>query len=152
MVDFINLFAAGLLAGAEVVVRYGVRDPLTVLDEQPQIVLRQALIRRLRILVPVLFGLTLVSGVAVAVVDGAGPGAGFRWAALLALLAWTLITFTRTAPINKALVSWSPTAPPADWRDRVDRWERLNTLRAWAALAVFACFTIAAALNVHSRP
>lgn len=150
MVDFVSLFAAGLLAGAEVVVRYGVRDAITLLDEQPQLVLRQALVRRLRILVPVLYGLTVVTGVAVAVVDGAAPGAGFRWAALVALLGWTVLTFSGTVPINKAVVSWSPTAPPADWRQRLDRWERLNTIRTWAALAVFGCFTIAAALNVHS--
>ena len=145
MVALVSLFFAGLLAGAEVVVRYGVRGPIAVLDEQPQLRLRQALIRSLRIVVPAIFVPTAGLGIAVAVLGGTGAGWAFRWAAVLALLAWSLITFTRTVPINQTVITWRPDAPPADWRSLIDRWERLNTARTWAAVAAFGFLLAAAA-------
>jgi hypothetical protein len=72
ILEFFNLFCAGLLAGAEYTVRFGVRGPLTILDEQPQVVLRQALIRRLRVFVPAVYGPAALSAVAVTI--GAGSG------------------------------------------------------------------------------
>jgi uncharacterized membrane protein len=143
VLEFVNLFCAGILAGIEFVVRYGIRGSIAALDEQPQIRLRQALIRRLRVVVPAVFALTALSAVAVTILDGTG----FRYAGLLAVLGWTLVTFVGTVPINKATLTWQPAAPPADWRALVRRWERLDTARWWAAALVFALFLTAAALS-----
>src|SRR5215469_5755753 len=96
ILEFVNLFCAGLLAGAEFIVCFGVRSTITVLDEQPQIQLRQALIRRLRLLVPAVYLATLLSAVAVAVLVGTGDGFGFRCMGLLAVLVWTFTTFLGT--------------------------------------------------------
>ena len=76
ILEFIELFCAGLLAGAEFIVCFGVRSTITVLDEQPQVQLRQALIRRLRVLVPALNVPTLLSAVAVTILAGIGEGFG----------------------------------------------------------------------------
>jgi uncharacterized membrane protein len=149
VLGFINVFLAGLLAGAEIVVRYGVRGPITVLDEQPQIQLRQALVRSLRVVVPGIFVPTALSAIAVTVVGRADPGAGWRYAGLVALLAWALITFARTVPINKDLLTWRPDAPPANWRRLIDHWERLNTARTWAAVLTFALFLTAIGLQLR---
>ncbi len=46
VLDFVNLFFAGILAGIEIVIHYGLRAPTEVLDEQSQIQLRQALVLR----------------------------------------------------------------------------------------------------------
>ena len=141
VLEFVNLFCAGILAGIEFVVRYGIRGSIATLDEQPQIRLRQALIRRLRVAVPVVFASTALSAVAVTVL----AGTGFRYAGLLAVLGWTLVTFVGTVPINKATLTWQPAAPPANWRALVRRWERLDTARWWAAALAFALFLTAAA-------
>jgi uncharacterized membrane protein len=151
LLELFALFGAGLLAGEELVIRYGVRGPLATLDDQPHIRLRQALIRTLRVLVPAMFLPTLLLTVAVTL-SGSGTGATasmttvltLRLAAVLALLAWLAITLGGTAPINAAALEWQPTAPPPDWRQRVDRWERLNTIRAWLAIAAFALLLLAA--------
>jgi Domain of unknown function (DUF1772) len=143
VLEFVNLFCAGILAGIEFVVRYGIRGSITVLDEQPQIRLRQALIRRLRVAVPIVFASTALSAVAVTIL----AGTGFRYAGLLAVLSWTLVTFVGTVPINKATLTWQPAAPPANWRALVRRWERLDTARWWAAALVFALFLTAAAAS-----
>jgi len=54
------LFFVGLLAGEEFAIRFGVRGPVSSLYPAAYIELRQALIRRLRILVPILFACTLI--------------------------------------------------------------------------------------------
>jgi len=53
----------------------GLRGPVATLDVRPQIQLRQALIRKLRILVPIMFGLALVSAVMATIQAGAAQGA-----------------------------------------------------------------------------
>jgi hypothetical protein len=41
-------------------------------------------------------------------------------------------------PINEAALDWDPAAPPGNWRALVDRWEGLNSVRAWLAVGAFA--------------
>ncbi|HEX3787212.1 MAG TPA: DUF1772 domain-containing protein [Pseudonocardiaceae bacterium] len=142
-----NLFFAGLLAGLEFLVRFGVRGPMASLAELPQLQLRQALVHRMRGLVATVFLLTIVSSIAVTVLTHAEPGFGYRCAGVLAILAWAVTTFTGTVPINSAIITWQVDAPPADWRTLIARWERLDTVRTVAALLVFALFLTAEALN-----
>jgi hypothetical protein len=142
----LSLLCAGLLAGEEVTIRYGVRGPLANLDTGPHIRLRQALIRRLRVLVPALFALTFLTGVA-ATIYGGGAGLGLRGGALLALAVFIVTTLAGTAPINKAAMDWDADAPPDTWRAMVKRWEQLDTVRTWLALAAFVLFVAAAAMR-----
>jgi uncharacterized membrane protein len=138
-----NLLCAGLLAGEEFVIRYGVRGPLASLDPEPGIRLRQALIYKLRVLVPAMFGLALLSGIAVALLGGLGSGFDFRCAGLLSLVTFISITLAGTVPINKAALTWNPSAPPEGWQAMIRRWEQLDTLRTWAAIAAFGFFLAA---------
>src|ERR1700685_3368877 len=147
LLGFVNLSGVRVLAGEEFVIRFVVRAPVAGLDERPQIQLRQSLIRRLRIVVPSIFGLALLSGVATTALGGFGIALGFRCAGLLALLVFITFTLTGTVPINKATLTWEPNAPPKDWKAMVSRWERLDTLRTWAALAAFGLFLAAMALR-----
>lgn len=144
---FFNLLCAGLLAGEEFVIRYGVRGPLAGLDPEPSIRLRQSLILKLRVLVPAIFGLALISGIAVTALAGFGPAFGLRCAGLAALLAFISITLAATVPINQAALTWDAAAPPEGWRALVRRWEQLDTLRTWAALAAFGLLLAAAILR-----
>jgi hypothetical protein len=67
---------------------------------------------------------------------------------LLAVLVWSVTTFLGTVPINKAMLTWWPDDPPKDWRAVVSRWERLDTVRFWAAVTAFAFFLTAVALRL----
>lgn len=138
--------SSGLILGVEFVIRYGVRGPLAALPDRPHIQLRQGLIRTLRVLVPAIFLPAFAAGIALAIADGTRSRVAFRWAGVLALLVWFLVTLFGIVPVNEAAIEWSPDAPPGNWRALVDRWERLNTIRAWAALLAFASFLVAAAL------
>jgi len=147
VVEFINLFLAGLLAGTEFVVRYGVRGPLAALNDRAHIELRLGLIRTLRVLVPALALPALITGVAAVILDPAA----LRWAGVAALLLWLLVTIFGTVPINAAAIAWRPDAPPSNWKALVDRWETLNTVRTWAAVLAFASLLTAVALPLAQK-
>jgi uncharacterized membrane protein len=147
VVEFVNLFLAGLLAGEEFIVRFGVRGPLAALDDKAHIEMRQALIMKLRVLVPAIFIPTLLSGLILTALDGTHPGFALRCAGVLALLIWLLVTLTGTVPINEAALRWQPETPPTNWTMLVERWERLDTVRAVAAVAAFGCFLATVALR-----
>jgi hypothetical protein len=143
IIEFLNLFFAGVLAGEELVICYGVRTVVAVLDQQPQIQLRHALIRKLRALVPAIFVLTALSGIAAMSLDGTRAGFDLRCLAALGLLVWVVATLFGTVPINKNTLAWRPDAPPNNWRILVGRWERFDMARCWAAVISFA-FLVAA--------
>jgi hypothetical protein len=112
----INLFFAGILAGMEIAIPYGLHAPTKILSDQSQLQFRQALVRRLRVLVPAFFLLAALSGMAVAVLDGIAPGFWFRCAAILAVLVWVLIRVIGTVPINAATVAWDSGSRPENWK------------------------------------
>lgn len=136
---FLNLFFGGLLAGLEIGVHYGLGAPPESLREDAQILLRQAMVRRLRILAPLIFFPTLVSGIAVVILEGRAAGLWAREVGLAALLVWIVLRVVRTVPVNSATLEWKPESPPPGWRDMVKRTERFHVIAAWAAVVAFLC-------------
>jgi hypothetical protein len=151
VLHFANLFFAGILAGMETAIHYGLHGSTQVLSDQSQIQLRQALVLRLRILVPAFFVPAAVSGIAVAVLDGTAPGLWFHCAGMLAVLVWVIIRVIGTVPINSATLTWQAGAPPTNWRAQVDHAERFHILGVWAAVVAFASFLTAAALKLAAH-
>lgn len=152
VLDIINLFFAGILAGALFVIDYGVgRAIAAVVNEQAQIQLRQALILSLRVMVPVIFMLTILSGIAITVLAGFDAGFAIRLAGLLVVLASFSLALLGTAPINAAVLDWQPGAPPKNWRTLVERWQRFDRARTWAGIAAFALFLAATALKLAAH-
>jgi len=148
VLELLSLLFAGLLAGEELVVRYGVRDAITTLDDAHHIALRQALIYRLRVLVPALFVPTLALATTTLFLGGSSLERGARGVGVAALVVWLLLTVFGTIPINEAAVAWEPGTPPSDWRAQIDRWERLNTVRSWSAFVAFVALLSGAGLRL----
>jgi hypothetical protein len=148
VLEFVNLFFVGMLAGIEFVIHYGVRAPAELLDDRSQLQLRQALVLKLRVLVPAFFVPAALSGIALAVLDSAAPGFGFRLAGVAALLTWVAIRVIGTVPINSATLAWQLNAPPENWKAQVNQAERFHIVGVWAAVLAFACFLIAVALGL----
>jgi hypothetical protein len=148
LLRFANLFFAGILAGMEAAIHYGVHPATQVLGEQSQFQLRRALVLRLRVLVPAFFVPAAASGIAVAILDGTTPGFWFRCAGMLAVLVWVAIRVIGTVPINSATLGWEAGAPPANWRALVDHAERFHNVGVWAAVMGFASFLAAAAVRL----
>ena len=148
VLDFVMLFFAGMLAGIEFVIHYGVRRPSERLDDHAQLQLRQALVMRLRVLVPTFFVPTAVLGIALTVLNAGTPGFWFRCAAVLAVCTWILIRVVGTVPINSATADWQLRAPPKNWKELVNRAERFHIVGVWAAVLAFAFFLSATALKL----
>jgi hypothetical protein len=148
ILDFVNVFFAGLLAGIEFVIHYGVRGPAEVLDDRAQLQFRQALVLRLRVLVPAFFLPTAVTAIAVIVLDWTAPGWWFRGVGALALLLWMVIRVIGTVPINSATLTWRLDAPPKNWKALVTHAERFHDVGVWAVVLTFAVFLTALALKL----
>ena len=148
LLDFVNLFFAGMLAGIEFVIHYGLRGPCETLDDHAQLQLRQALVIRLRVLVPAFFAPTALLGIALTVLSGGIPGFWFRCAAVLTVCIWILIRVVGTVPINSATADWQLSAPPKNWKELVNRAERFHSVGVWAAVLAFAFFLSAVALKL----
>jgi hypothetical protein len=116
VLDFVTLFFAGMLAGIEFAIHYGLRGPSELLDDHAQLQLRQALVLRLRVLVPAFFATTAVLGITLTVLSSGTPGFWFRYAAVFAVCTWILIRVVGTVPINSATAEWQLSAPPKNWK------------------------------------
>jgi uncharacterized membrane protein len=147
LISTVGVLFAGLLAGEEFIVRYGVQPALTSLDDLPHLRARQALVRRLRVVVPALMAPTVLLAIATAVAGGAAPGFAFRVAALAALVAFVLFSFLGTVPINIRVNEWDAEHPPADWKRVVARWQFIDVFRSSAALAGFALLLVGLVLQ-----
>jgi hypothetical protein len=151
ILDLINVFFAGILAGIEFVVHYGFRGPAEILDDQSQLKLRQALVLRMRVLVPAFFVPAAVLGIALTVFNSAAPGFGLRCAGVVAILIWILIRVIGTVPINSATITWQLSAPPRNWKALVNHAERFHIVGVWASVLAFAFFLIAVALKLAAH-
>ena len=139
----VQLVLVGLLAGEELIVRWGVQPALSALPDEIHVRTRIALVKSLKVAVPILIVPTVLASVAVLVIAGAGDGLGWRIAAAATLAAFLLASFLGTVPINIGVDDWDPVAPPADWKRVVARWQRIDVLRSSAAGITFVLFTIA---------
>lgn len=148
--QFVGLFLAGILAGEEFIVRYGVQPALSGMEDRPHLHARQALVRRLRVVVPSIMVPTVLVEIAVLVLVGGGPGIALRWATVIALAAFLLISFLGTVPINIQVNDWQIDAPPTNWKAVIHRWEQIDVLRSAAALLAFAFAVISVALQLSA--
>lgn len=148
LLEVIGLVLVGLLAGEELIVRWGVQPALAALDDNATILARVALVRRLRIVVPVIMVPTVLVGITVLLVGGAGDGFGWRIAGVVALVAFVLFSFLGTVPINIKVIDWDADNPPDDWTAVIKRWEAIDVFRSSAAVIAFACFVVALAVQV----
>ena len=150
ILDFVNVFFSGMLAGMEFVIHYSITIPAEVLDDLSQLKYRKAFVLRLRVLVPAFFIPVALSGIAITFLNGFDPGFWFRCVGLLAVLIWVLHRVVGTVPINSATVDWPIDNPPEDWKERINQAERFHIVGVWAAIVMFVCFLIAVALKLGS--
>jgi hypothetical protein len=147
VISTIGVLFAGLLAGEEFIVRYGVQPALSSLDDLPHLQARQALVRRLRVVVPALMVPTVLLAIGALVLDATGPGCGFRVAGLAALVAFVLFSFLGTVPINIRVNEWDAAHPPADWKQTIARWQLIDVFRSSAALLGFVLLLVGLVLQ-----
>ncbi len=149
--DLVNVFFAGMLAGIEFVIHYGVREPAEQLPDHAQLQLRKGLVLKLRVLVPAFFIPAAILGITLTFLNISAPGFAFRCVAVVALLIWIVIRVIGTVPINSATADWPLDAPPVDWKEQVQRAERFHIVGTWAAILTFACVLIGMTLTLAAH-
>jgi len=148
IIESICLFLAGVLAGEEFIVRYGLQPAMDKLEDRAHILARVALVRRLKVVVPLIMLPAVIAAILVLITAAGQTGAVYRWLGAISLLAFVLFSFLGTVPINMKVNDWQADAPPANWKAMVKRWELLDTFRSTAALAAFAFFLVALAVQL----
>ena len=151
LLDLLNVFFAGMLAGSEFIIHYGVRDPAAQLDTHAALVFRKGLVLKLRVLVPALFAPTALLGIGLTFANTTAPGFVLRCTGVAALCVWIALRVVGTVAINSATIDWPLDAPPTDWQAQVERAERFHTVGVWAGVLSFGCFLLAAALMLAAR-
>jgi hypothetical protein len=134
---------SGLAAGLELTVRFAVRGPLERLDVRSHVLMRQGLVRTLRILAPALVLPAIALGVLALLFAVTGTASVLVAVGLGAYAVWLAVTFGGTVPINAAALDWDPDAPPADLDRILRRWERLALVRVVVTLAAAVLFATA---------
>ncbi|MBX3088382.1 MAG: DUF1772 domain-containing protein [Cryobacterium sp.] len=144
----VQLVLVGLIAGEEFIVRWGVQPALSSLPDDAHIRARIALVKKLKLVVPILMVPAVIVSIALLVATASANGLAWRIAATTALIVFILASFLGTVPINIGVNNWGPTEPPANWRSLVTLWERIDVLRSTAAGISFALYAIAAVIQL----
>ncbi|MFJ3380716.1 hypothetical protein ACIPJ2_09935 [Curtobacterium sp. NPDC090217] len=82
-----QLVLVGLLAGEELIVRWGVQPAMAALPDDAHVRTRIALVKSLKVVVPILMIPAVLASIAVLVVGGTGDGLAWRIAAVIAFVA-----------------------------------------------------------------
>jgi len=148
VLEAVSLFLAGILAGEETIVRYGIQPALAGMDDDAHLKSRIALVKRLKLVVPIIMVPTVVAAIASLIAAGDAAGVAWRAGGVLALIAFLLFSFLGTVPINIKVNDWDAANPPGDWKTVVQRWQTIDVFRSAAAIVAFACFTVGLALQL----
>lgn len=134
-----HLFAFALLAGFMAVVQWSLVPAQNRLDGSAYTTLEQGMNKVLTLLMPALMIISLVTGLGV-LVGAFRERIRTRWLSLVgvaSLVVMVISTLIINAPINSAIDTWNPDAPPADWQALRDRWEMGHALRSYVGLGGF---------------
>lgn len=135
----IALVVTGLMVGVELCVAAFVNPILDRLPGEAGLLGRAQGGRVLGRLMPWWYVASLVLCIVVAVLarDSASTWAAAAGAVLL--MVSVVMSVAVLVPINNRAKTWTPGHAPPDWRDQVQRWDRLHYVRVAVITAGFAC-------------
>jgi hypothetical protein len=104
---------------------------------------KQLVIRAYTIPLPVLGGGSILASAAIAFLGRRDKMTVWLASTAGLLVAIGLvITLLVHFPINAEIMTWSPQAPPADWKQLADRWREANLIRSAAAIIAFVLLLV----------
>ncbi len=143
----VALLLAGLAAGILTAGLATVGPALHTLPTGTYITVKQAFDHSYpRVMIPLQLASIVASSAltVTAAADGATRCATLSGFAVLAIVTNVVVTVRGDKPINIAMASWQPDAPPADWREQRARWETFNRIRTGAAVLGLVLLALAA--------
>lgn len=95
-------------------------------------------------IMPILGNAAILSVAACVLLMRAVPGAfALSLIALVLIIGDMAVTLIGNVPINKQIQRWNVAAPPPEWAELRDRWEKLHTIRTLLIVSGFALFVAA---------
>ncbi|MCK9920541.1 DUF1772 domain-containing protein [Frankia sp. AgPm24] len=143
----ISLVLTGLVAGTMTIGLVAVRPAMHTLPATTYVTVKQAFDVSYPKFMKPLQITSLFSTVALAVAAAvAGPTTSAILAAIAAVAVFTniIVTVRGDLPINNAMATWTPDAPPSDWQSHRARWDFFNSIRTIAALTALVLLALAA--------
>lgn len=137
-----SLVVTGLMVGVELCVAAFVNPILDRLPGDAGLVGRADGGRLLGRVMPWSYAASLILTTAVAVLAGGAAQAWAAWTAAALLLVSVVMSVALLVPINNRTKTWSPGDAPPDWRDQVQRWDRLHVIRVAIIITGFTCLAV----------
>ena len=137
--------ATGLMVGVEFAVAV-VINPITLrLPIAGSIAARSEGARMLGRVMPIWYIASLILTVALAVFTWGTAAATASLVAAALLVISVVMSVTLLVPINNRSKTWTPDDHPADWRELLQRWDRLHYVRVAIIVAAFVLIAVATA-------
>jgi uncharacterized membrane protein len=143
---FLQLLTAGLYTGLLFADRIGVTPVRPQLPAAAFVLYQQQLHLRFAILMPLLLGISLLSGlISLVLTRGSYRSRTFIFTALATVCTLSVIVLTRAVnvPINEALMTWQVSAPPPNLMELWSPWEKVHTIRTVISLVGFSSLLLA---------
>lgn len=147
----VAIISSGVLAGA--ILGTWLSEASFGGSAEPWIAYHQAITSAYTGVVPPIGGLAMIA--TLTALAGSWRTPRTRWllvAAAGCLVIGMLVTVLVHFPINDEIMTWQPSAPPADWQERRDGWLIAHAVRTVIAMAGFVLLVVAATLrrlNTH---
>ena len=143
IVQTVNIFSTGVVAGVFCMGTFAVHPAVAKLDPESHLLLRQELIRRLSRFLPpfMLLPIPLALGALTLCRTSVSlPLDAFGCALSLATVGITVSVNNR---LNRRFARWSPATLPSNWQEDIRRWNIAHFIRMTTALGAFACAILA---------
>lgn len=144
MVQDLEIFASGLVAGIFVMSSLAVLPATSKLDPSAQVLMRQHLTRPLSTFMPPLMLLPIAASVRALTLCGTSVSLTLDALVCFLSLATVAITVVVNAPLSRRVSRWNPEALPGDWERNIRRWNIAHSMRMVVAVGAFACAILAA--------
>jgi uncharacterized membrane protein len=143
--EVVTIVVVGVMVGVEFSVAFVINRILNALPEDSGQLGRAHGGRMLGAVMPVWYIGSLVLVTVWAIAGWHNDGTGLVVTAGALLLLSVIMSILLLVPINNRGKTWTPDNRPADWKQQMNRWDRLHHVRVAVIIAAFAL--LAAALT-----
>jgi hypothetical protein len=154
IVLFITLLSYTVLASQAFMYILALKNTQMALDGYAYTQVRQLIDANMQAILKYVIYAALAANLLLVILSGRTPGSVEFITALIALLLLItdiLLTLKGNVPLNQIINSWTPTNPPADWRDIRDNWFRIFRYRQIAIITGMISL-LAGVVYRHAQP
>jgi uncharacterized membrane protein len=141
--EVVTTVIVGLMVGVEFSVAFVMNPILNALPEDSGQLGHAHGGRMLGAVMPVWYIGSLVLAAVWATAGRHHDGAGLVFIAGALLILSVVMSILLLVPINNRNKTWTPETRPADWKQQLNRWERLHYVRVAVIVAAFALLVTA---------